>query len=907
MTTQNSQNWPASLGTLKEVSGKEPFVLSGAESMWSVVAGVVYVFLQEPDKGGGTGRRVRLFTVNPGQVIFAFPPAKGTDDWLIIGVPGKSTTISTFSPERFWDSIGEHRESAVSLLTNWQTHLEDTHLAGYRVEFAPAPLPDDLVRKGRDWIQGLNEQFFGQVPEMVERFRQRWDHSFETKGLMRLNTLQATYRRMRDIIRGVSSRKIDPQAGSVVNACLIVLTELKVSPEVQLKGVATSAGLPSVEQVRHIAQASGFRIRRVSLSKGNWWQEDGVPMVGFKADSGEAVALIPTGKRSYYAIDPESNRETRVTKEYVHNLDDSAWIFYKPFPNKPVGVWDLMKFSLSGNGWDISYAMVWGGVVALLAMIPPIVTSQVFNQAIPHADRGLLLQMLVILLGCGVASWGISYVQATCIVRFSARADYMTQAAVWDRLLGLPVSFFRDYSAGDLADRAMSITKIKQTLTASTISGIISGIFSITSVIMMVYYSWQLAITAVVLVLGFALLTSAVSYFIYQQQVILANTEGELSGLTLQFFTGITKLRAAGAELDAFHNWVDIFQRKKTAYRKSGQWQMTMQALGKNIKLFVMIALFFVYFIFLRGHEAGGGLSTGSFMAFYTAYGSFQAAILMMLQGIFVLLHCVPQYRRLEPILAAQPEMSSDKPIPEKLSGQISVNNVSFRYVQGGPLILDNVSIHINPGEFIAIVGDSGSGKSTLLRLLLGFEFAEDGSIIYDSSDISKVDLRGLRRQIGVVLQNGKILQGSIYDNIVGSSAVLTMDDAWRAARMAGCEDDIKAMPMQMQTVVTAGGGTLSGGQRQRIMIARSIVSSPKILFFDEATSALDNRTQKIVSESLEQLQATRVVIAHRLSTIENADRIYVLIKGKIVEHGNYQELIDKKGTFYELAKRQIA
>jgi len=267
----------------------------------------------------------------------------------------------------------------------------------------------------------------------------------------------------------------------------------------------------------------------------------------------------------------------------------------------------------------------------------------------------------------------------------------------------------------------------------------------------------------------------------------------------------------------------------------------------------------------------------------------------------------IPLYQRLRPILETLPEDDTSKINPRALTGSIEVSHVSFRYREDGPLVLKDVSFEIKEGDYVALVGTSGCGKSTLFRILLGFEKPETGEIYYDGQDLAKLDIRAVRRQLGVVLQNGQLMTGNILSNIIGTNHRLTIEDAWEAARMAGIEEDIREMPMGMFTIISEGAGTISGGQKQRLMIARAIVNKPRIIFFDEATSALDNKTQAIVSQSLEKLQATRVVIAHRLSTIMNCNRILVMNQGRIVEQGTYEELMAKQGVFADLAKRQLA
>jgi ABC-type bacteriocin/lantibiotic exporter with double-glycine peptidase domain len=282
------------------------------------------------------------------------------------------------------------------------------------------------------------------------------------------------------------------------------------------------------------------------------------------------------------------------------------------------------------------------------------------------------------------------------------------------------------------------------------------------------------------------------------------------------------------------------------------------------------------------------------------------AGAFMSLSGIALTAANIrPIFEMAQPLLKTEPEISGDKEILTRISGGLEINNLSFSYDDASPLILDDISFKIKPGQYIAIVGKTGCGKSTLVRLLLGFEKPDRGGIYYDGRDICSVDLKSLRRNIGVVTQNGKLFAGSIYSNIVVSAPHLTLEDAWRAAQIAGLDEDIRRMPMGMHTLISEGGGGISGGQKQRIMIARAVAPGPRLLIFDEATSALDNITQRKVSKALDAMKCTRLIIAHRLSTIRQCDRIIVLDKGHIVEDGTYEELISQRGEFYELVKRQ--
>lgn len=371
--------------------------------------------------------------------------------------------------------------------------------------------------------------------------------------------------------------------------------------------------------------------------------------------------------------------------------------------------------------------------------------------------------------------------------------------------------------------------------------------------------------------------------------------------MVIQFINGIIKLRATGTEDFAFQSWANKFSEKKRLAFKAGIAQSLLRCLTS---IFPIVASMFI-FSHIVYRISDKVFSIGDFAAYYSAYGQFQNSLLQMAFYLTSSLYIFPLYRRLKPIITQIPEVDETKAKPKEINGNISIININFKYEADGPMVLHDLSLEIENGKFIALVGKSGCGKSTLIRLLLGFETPISGAILYDQQDLFSVDIREIRKQIGVVLQNSQIMQGNIMENIIGSSN-LTISEAWQAAEMAGIAKDIKEMPMGMHTVLTSGGGTLSGGQRQRLLIARAVAKKPRLIIFDEATSALDNQTQKIVSESLEKLNATRVVVAHRLSTVKNADKICFLDNGSIVEKGTFNELMAKKGLFAELARRQL-
>jgi NHLM bacteriocin system ABC transporter ATP-binding protein len=655
------------------------------------------------------------------------------------------------------------------------------------------------------------------------------------------------------------------------------------------------------DPLNSIARASGIRIRSVAL-KGNWWKQNAGPFIAFVEKGNKAVALLPQAGR-YDLIDPSKGTKVIVSQEVAATLNPFAYVLYRPFPAKKLTLFDLLKFSLPSGLSELVVIVLMGMGAGIMGMLMPAAIGIIFDYVIPGADRLQLLQMAIFLVIVALATAMFNFVRGFAVLRLEGKLDASLQAAVWDRLLSLPVWFFRKYSAGDLAQRSLGFEAIRQTLTGTTMSGIVSGIFSIFSFALLFYYSWNLALVATGLVLIAFLVTTVCGIVQVRLQKQLAEMNGSLSSMLLQFITGIAKFRVSGTENRAFAVWARRFSAKK---RVAVRGRQVSTGLTVFISVFPFVSLAIIFYAHQQFMASPDGkITTGDFMAFFTAFAQFLSSLLVFSGAIIAAAGTIPIYERVLPILDALPEVTEAKVNPGKLTGAVEVSHVSFRYGEDAPSVLCDVSINVLPGQFVAIVGPSGSGKSTLLRLLLGFEVPHSGAVYYDGQDLSGLDVQAVRRQMGVVLQSSRPINGSIFQNIVGS-APLSVDDAWQAARLAGIEQDIKQMPMGLHTQLSDGGGGISGGQRQRLMIARAIATRPRIMLFDEATSALDNQTQAIVSRSLESLRATRIVIAHRLSTVLNADCIYVLDKGSIVQAGTYRELIEKEGMFAELAKRQM-
>lgn len=661
-------------------------------------------------------------------------------------------------------------------------------------------------------------------------------------------------------------------------------------------------------RVNAIAKASRCRLRSVML-RDDWWRADHGPALGRWEDGGGAVALIPDGPRRVVAIDGNTGERIPVTESVASRLSPQAFVFYRPFPDGPVGVKDLLRFGARGLAGDFWMLLAMGVALGALGALTPYFTGRLFDSAIPQADRNLLVQFTGGLFVAAFAAAAFKLTQSISVLRIQGRMDYSIQAALWDRLLNLPSNALRAYSSGDLAERAAGINEIRRLVAGAGIGAVLGSLSSVFYVVLMFKYSVGLAILAIGLTLFYVACTTTFNYLQLRQQRQEMQLAGAISGLVLQFISGVAKLRVAGAENHAFRVWASTYSRLRRLTFTIGKIKNFAQVFSAGFPVLANAAVFYALVKQQEKASAAGtaaGMSTGDFIAFAAAFGAFLAATQALGDASLDFLRVVPIYERLKPILTLPAELDETRTYPGRLRGDIEVSHVSFRYSEDGPWILDDLSVKIRAGEMVAFVGGSGCGKSTLMRLLLGFESPQKGSIYFDGQDLATLDLREVRQQIGVVLQTSQLLPTDVARNILGSTG-LTIADAWEAATLAGLADDIRALPMGMHTYISEGGGGFSGGQQQKILIARALVRKPRILIFDEATSALDNRSQATVTESMERLQATRIVIAHRLSTIVNADRICYLEGGRIVEEGTFAELMALGGKFFALAQRQMA
>ena len=928
------------------LTARSPLRLDDAGVGWRVVSGRVDLFAAELVDGEPRGRRHRLGTVSAGDALFGVTPRPG--DPVLVAVGSRGARVEPLDQDRVepgerarlverWTATlaartcaGTGRAGVVlhpgrpATLTAGETvasvrgtvwiedatglALDGAPLSGaipliyglaleVRIDTALEPVDhpratgwDDRARVGleafgaavleglaRD-VRSAGERQRATLARRTEAERQETERVFESLG-------GVVDRRRRAIAA--------PGESPMAAACRIAGRPLglKVTDPALLR--ATSF----VSRLREVARVSRFRFRDVQLDEG-WWRRDVGPLVGVVEDE-RPVGLVRRRGR-YELVDPERATRSVVNQDMAASLAPTAYMLYACLEPGPADGRRLARLALRPVRQDLLRLLVCSIALGLLSLATPIAAQTIFTSAVPEGDRSQLLGISLVLVGAALGMATVYLTQGFALLRFEGRAATGSQAAVIDRMLGLPAAFFRGYSAGDLGTRVLGIEAIRESLTASVTAALVSlliAVFNLTYVMLLDFAVGLLA-------LGLLLVAVAVLAFTIRRQIPhqrgLQAANGQTQALALQILGAVPKLRVARAEDRAFARWAAGLGRMKEAFVAS---QRILAGLSAFAAAWQALAIAMVLLVVGKLQDAS--LSTGDFVAFTTAFGATAAAILGLVSVLSTVSQSVVLWERARPILQSAPEIVTGAADPGQLVGRVELAHVSFRYGDG-PLVLDDVSLEAAPGEFVALVGPSGAGKSTILRLLLGFEQPETGTVSYDGQNLADIDPHAVRRQMGPVIQNARILSGTIFQNIVGVTN-RTLEDAWEAARIAGIAEEIERMPMGMHTFVSEVGAAFSGGQRQRLLIARAVVARPRVLLFDEATSALDNRTQAAISSALDELQATRIVIAHRLSTVRTADRILVLEGGRVVERGRYDELMARDGLFAALARRQIA
>jgi NHLM bacteriocin system ABC transporter ATP-binding protein len=962
----NCADYITTHGESREVAANHPMPLDDPASVWIVSKGSVDVFAVSAEEGIQRGARIHLCRVETGELLCGCEPGSANAPTLLaVGFPGSE--VVRLDQTQVKELLGDEATAAefAALIDKWIQELTSAISKrrlpknagmlkiGENLKY-PAGAPVSPTNRV-SWVLDADSdiRFLGQMnvadTAPVAAFpiaASGWItlngagtlSSVETPQLLGDDRFWSGLQRFHELVlqgaadnarRSVAAdvQRMEEKARAEERLTESALSQLAAAatPEEETlvavgddpllaacRMVGDRLGMPVTaprnygektwtDPVGVIARASAIRARRVKLTP-NWWRQDNGPLLGYRVDSKQPVALIPASPGSYEIVEPVTHSRTTVDAGTAPNIQAFGYTFYRSFKPDPLTLWDVIRFGLHGTRRDWILLLIMGLAGGLLGLLVPLATGWIIGSIIPKGDYRQLSLIVVALVVTSAVAVLFEFIQGLAMLRIETRMDAAVESGIWDRVLNLPASFFRQYTSGDLAMRTMGISDIRQAFTQTAASSLITFMSSLVFFGLLFYYDVRLAFVAIIL---FVLIVTATIVGVYYQlphERAKHDHRGRVWGIVLQLVTGISRLRVAAAEKRALAYWAQNYSQQTKSQMRAQMVSNNLESVMAALPVVAPLVIFASVMLLVPQDKP---MTVAAFLAFNVAFLEIIMAGITMSATISTALDVVPLFERSRAILTTRPEYDRGKRDPGDLTGDIEISHVSFRYNKDSAVVLDDVSLHIRPGEFVAFVGPSGAGKSTILRLLLGFETANTGSIYYDREDLSGLDALAVRHQIGVVLQDSKLVPGDILSNIIGS-APLTQEDAWEAARLSGLDGDIKQMPMGLYTFLSDGESTLSGGQRQRLFIARAIVKKPPILFFDEATSALDNVTQAKVAQSLDNLKATRVVVAHRLSTIINADRIFVINRGKVVQQGTYKELMAEPGLFTDLVKRQL-
>lgn len=651
------------------------------------------------------------------------------------------------------------------------------------------------------------------------------------------------------------------------------------------------------EKIEFRTRPFGLMRRNVQLEAG-WYRNSIGAMLATRKTDGRVVALLPGHAFGYVMLDAETGKRVRVNRKNEQEISEEAICFYPALPLRKLNMKDLLLFLMETyNYMDRALFLGMMAAMSLLGLLSPLFTRWLFQDVLDSGSAEVLVGLAVFMLCYSVSKMLLGIFQALVNARINTKQDTSVQAAVMGRVISLPASFFKQYASGELSQYASAVQDLCSTMMSSI------GTVSATSLFSLIYIGqiFTFAPTLVLPSVAVTALTFLVTNLTARVQVKVTRQSMELgaktSGISYAMIRGIQKIKLTGAERRMYDRWAEQYTKEAALEYDPPLFLKLSGVLSTGISMVGTMAMYYV--------AARWSIGVADYYAFSAAYGQVAAAFGSFASLTTVFATIRPTLDMAKPIMEAEPELSEGKQVLTELQGNIEISNLTFRYDERMPCVINDLSLSIHAGEYLAIVGATGCGKSTLLRLLLGFEMPQSGCIRYDGRDMVELDLKSLRRKIGTVMQDGKLFQGDIYSNIIISAPQLTVEEAWAAAEIASIAQDIRSMPMGMHTLISEGTGGISGGQKQRLMIARAVAPRPKVLMFDEATSALDNVTQKAVSDAIDKLDCTRIVIAHRLSTIQHADRIVFLENGSIVEDGTYEELIEKNGRFAQLVQRQ--
>ena len=940
----------------------KPLVFDDSKVIWLVESGIVEIFYSLEEQGELIGKRYYLFTVNQGEIIFnndLYVQGKllgiGLNEAKLIKISFNNlinNLINNFySVNRWLDSLEKSLKKYSNIYyqnSNLSSEIKiNLNLINNFINNNDNTIDIDRLSE----VTQINNQFCSCFSQIITLEGEQETSKIELLKNVNQESMAETMTNFLSVLNSENYKSQNHYSVSNDNQLLIAMRAIGGVLDISIKEPLSKTQqsksnrqkdltnhdvlIDDLTYLEEVIKASQCRMRRVNLT-GKWWQKEHGALLTWIETENQPVALLPDQKHKYLLFHPKKQTYTPINPNLASTLASEAVMLYRPLPTVVNNVIDIISFSFKGYQGDLIKIIALGVIALILSMVTPQAMLILVNNVIPDGDKLLLWQIGGGLIACAFGVSIFQLAQGIVSLRLETSLESRLQAGIFDRIFKLSPSFFREFSTGDLLTRILAISQIQSLLGDATRRTLLNAFFSLLNLGLMFIYSQQLSLIALIIGLIAFTITIISSSILVGLERKQEKINGEIQGFIVQLINGVQKLRVAVAEERGFTAWGKKYQLEIQLIKNIKQVDDIVSVINEGLPLIttILIYWFAIKEIMLAQTTNTLGLNMGTFLAFNVAMGIFLSGVTSLSNTITDILGVIPLWERAKPLLQSPLEVTASQTHPGELTGKLSLENISFGYpifntenkVEKLSLstrqlfpnsqlskslnttrnILHNINLYVKAGEFIAIVGPSGGGKSTLFRLLLGFEQPQVGNIFYDGQNLAQLNLQAVRQQLGVVLQNGKVVYGTIYNNI-SCGGLVSLEVAWEAAYQANIADEIKQMPMGMYTMVSETGNNLSVGQRQRLLIARALIRKPKILLFDEATSALDNQTQSIVTKSLEKLTVTRIIIAHRLSTIYNADRIYVIAEGQVVQSGTFSELVVQDGLFKRLASRQLA
>lgn len=637
------------------------------------------------------------------------------------------------------------------------------------------------------------------------------------------------------------------------------------------------------ELFNKIADSSGLIIRESRL-RGKWWLRDSGSFILLDKNNNSYVLSFEKGK--YIIWNPEKGQSCKLSESMRSELNKNAIYLFKQLPNQPLTLFDLVFFEVHSVRFEILMVLLLATISSGLVAILPILSAFVINDLLPSALTGLLAIVCGGLVLVGLFQTVFTWFDTMIMTRINYRLSLASTAALWHRVLHFPSRFLGQHASGDIAMR-MGTCLGMQEFFRTIAQRLVTMTFQIvTSLGVLFWVSFELGVGS--LVFGLVAVTAALAFTYWQIRAFMAGEKslGIVNSYILELYSGIHKVKAAGVESECLQQWAERYSRLRKKLLASQKVRILHSTFQTS---WLTLSTAFVYWMIVSLGE--NELEPAMFIAFLGAFAIFSMNLsglcnILILSGIQI-----PMFKFIKPLLDTTPDCKVDLMIPDKINGNLKVDNVSFYYPSQDTAAIQQANLFIRQGSFVVVAGGSGSGKSTLGRLLSGLDHPSSGHVFIDDYELHTLDPTALRKNIAVVPQDFRLINGSLFENIKGAIDA-SLDEVIAAAKAACIWDDISELPMKLHTITGTQFGAFSGGQIQRIAIARALIRKPRVLIMDEATSALDNELQAKIIYNVKAMNCTVVFIAHRLKIAKDADQILVLDNGQCVERGTHDELL---------------